>query len=246
MLYKLYSQGSVRSLDDPVTNYQFDFSVKNPFNNAPITLRWVLKLYSFLHITFRSKKPTRNLSKALKVSKVILLIEQFSYDLEKCSFRKCSSFVLSANGWKDPNLASWPLCFPAKENCNIEKALFDWPIVLQYEVKAKYRLNSRKVLGMKFFFTRAFVQPAKSYPRLYPFNKPIKSLYFRSFVVSFFFARFHFKDMRKSLYRSDFTDSLHRIVQVYQGRRHVFQIQRIISVLILKIRWYKDWRIQLY
>ena len=151
MLYKLYSQGSVRSLDDPVTNYQFDFSVKNPFNNAPITLRWVLKLYSFLHITFRSNKPKRNLSKALKVSKVILLILQFSYDLEKYSFRKCSLFVLSVNGWKDPNLASWPLCFPAKENCNIEKALFDWPIVLQYEVKAKYRLNSRKVLGMKFF-----------------------------------------------------------------------------------------------
>ncbi|KAM7424936.1 hypothetical protein ABFA07_023571 [Porites harrisoni] len=39
MLYKLYSQGFVRSLDEPVTNYQFDFSVKNPFNNAPITLR---------------------------------------------------------------------------------------------------------------------------------------------------------------------------------------------------------------
>ena len=151
MLYKLYSQGFVRSLDDPVTNYQFDFSVKNPFNNAPITLRWVLHLYSFLHIIFRSNKPRRNLSKALKVSKVILLTEQFSYDLEKYSFRKCSLFVLSANGWKDPNLASWPLCFPAEENCNIEKALFDWPIVLQYELKAKYRLNSRKFLGMKFF-----------------------------------------------------------------------------------------------
>ena len=27
-------------------------------------------------------------------------------------------------------------CFPAKENPNIEKALFDWPIVLQYDVKA--------------------------------------------------------------------------------------------------------------
>ena len=35
--------------------------------------------------------------------------------------------------------------FPAKENPNIEKALFDWLIVLQYDVKAKYRLISRKV-----------------------------------------------------------------------------------------------------
>ena len=33
----------------------------------------------------------------------------------------------------------------------MEKALFDWPIVLQYDVKAKYRLISRKFLGMKFF-----------------------------------------------------------------------------------------------
>ena len=31
------------------------------------------------------------------------------------------------------------LHFPAKENLNTEKALFDWPIVSQYDVKAKYR-----------------------------------------------------------------------------------------------------------
>ena len=41
----------------------------------------------------------------------------------------------------------WPLCFPTKENPNLEKALFDWPIVLQYVVKAKYWLNSRKFFG---------------------------------------------------------------------------------------------------
>ena len=45
----------------------------------------------------------------------------------------------------------WNLHFPAKENPNMEKALFDWQIVLQYDVKAKYRLISRKFLGMKFF-----------------------------------------------------------------------------------------------
>ena len=33
----------------------------------------------------------------------------------------------------------------------MEKASFDWPIVLQYDVKAKYRLISRKFSGMKVF-----------------------------------------------------------------------------------------------
>ena len=51
----------------------------------------------------------------------------------------------------DENIKTWPLRFLAKENPNVEKALFDWPIVLQYDVKAKYRLISRKFSGMKFF-----------------------------------------------------------------------------------------------
>ena len=33
----------------------------------------------------------------------------------------------------------------------MEKALFDWPIVLQYDVKAKYRLISRKFFGHEVF-----------------------------------------------------------------------------------------------
>ena len=40
---------------------------------------------------------------------------------------------------------------PAKENSNTEKALFDWPIMLQYDVKAKDRLISRKFSSMTFF-----------------------------------------------------------------------------------------------
>ena len=39
----------------------------------------------------------------------------------------------------DEKIKTWTLRFPAKENPYMEKALFDWPIVLQYEVKAKYR-----------------------------------------------------------------------------------------------------------
>ena len=66
----------------------------------------------------------------------------------------------------DEKIKTWPLRFPAKENPNIEKALFDWPIVLQYNVKAKHRLISREFSGMNqitlfpfvccFSFFRAF------------------------------------------------------------------------------------------
>ena len=50
------------------------------------------------------------------------------------------------------------ICFIKDQNMDssfslicVEKALFDWPIVFQYDVKAKYRLISGKFSGMKFF-----------------------------------------------------------------------------------------------
>ena len=86
----------------------------------------------------------------------------------------------------DEKIRRWTLRFPTKENPNMERALFDWPIVLQYDVKASVRLT-----------------PTKSQARLYPFNKPIKSLYFCSFVVSVLFAPFSFKVLRKLLYLTD-------------------------------------------
>ena len=51
----------------------------------------------------------------------------------------------------DEKIKTRALRFPAKENPNMEKALFDWPIVLQSDVKAKDPLISRKFSGMKFF-----------------------------------------------------------------------------------------------
>ena len=51
----------------------------------------------------------------------------------------------------DDKIKTWTLRFPTKEDPNIEKALLDWPNVLQYDVKSKYRLISRKFSGMKFF-----------------------------------------------------------------------------------------------
>ena len=66
----------------------------------------------------------------------------------KYGFGKCSLFVLSANGWKDQNMDS---LFSRQRIPNVEKALFDLPILLQYGVKAKYRLISGKFSGMKYF-----------------------------------------------------------------------------------------------
>ena len=41
--------------------------------------------------------------------------------------------------------------FSRQRTPNKGKALCDWPIALQYDVKAKYRMISRKFSGMEFF-----------------------------------------------------------------------------------------------
>ena len=55
----------------------------------------------------------------------------FRYDLEK-SFRVSVRYMFYQP--MDEMIKTWPLCFPA----NMEKGLFDWPIVSQYDVKARY------------------------------------------------------------------------------------------------------------
>ena len=50
----------------------------------------------------------------------------------------------------DEKIKTWPLSFPVKYEYDMTKALFDWSIVLQYDVKAKYRLISKKFSGIKF------------------------------------------------------------------------------------------------
>ena len=78
-----------------------------------------------------------------------LTLEQFSYDLE------------------------WTLRLE-----NMEKELFNWPIMLQFNVKAKYRFISRSSSGMKFFQPtlcltnqkpRAFVSSTSQSNRSIPF-----------------------------------------------------------------------------
>ena len=42
----------------------------------------------------------------------------------------------------DEKIKTWTIRFPAKENLvKGKKALFDWPILLQYDIKAKYPID---------------------------------------------------------------------------------------------------------
>ena len=41
----------------------------------------------------------------------------------------------------DEKIKTWTIRFPAKENPNMERAFFNWPIVLQYDIKAKYPID---------------------------------------------------------------------------------------------------------
>ena len=59
--------------------------------------------------------------------------------------------------------------------------------------------ENRGLNSLEVFFTLAFAQSTKGHARLYPFDIPMKLLYFPSFVLSLLFALFHFKVMRKSL-----------------------------------------------
>ena len=64
----------------------------------------------------------------------------------------------------DEKIKTWTLRFPAKENSHMEKALFDWPIVLQYDVKAKCRLISRKFFGYEVFSAeRSLIQKPRTF-----------------------------------------------------------------------------------
>ena len=70
------------------------------------------------------------------------------------------------------------------------KHKFDWAIMLQNNVKAKYRF-----IPWKFFGDEVFQRSVCSIC----IHLTIKALYFRSFVVSVLFAPFHFKIIRKLL-----------------------------------------------
>ena len=86
----------------------------------------------------------------------------------------------------DEKIKTWPLRF-AKDNPNMEKALFDWPIVLQYDVTAKYRLISRKFSGMKFFHPSVRLTIQK--PRTFVSVRQTNQIALFPFVCRFCFVR---------------------------------------------------------
>ena len=95
------------------------------------------------------------------------------------------------------------------------KALFDWPIVLQYDVKAKYRLISRKCLGMTFFLPeRSLNQPKATRVCIRSINQSNRSISVRLFF-SVLFTRFHFK---KNSIKQEGNRELH--LQFFQKQKH--------------------------
>jgi len=86
----------------------------------------------------------------------------------------------------DEKIKTWTLRFPDKENPNMEMALFDWPIVLQYDVKAKYRLISRKFSGMKFFHPSVRLTNQK--PRSFASARQTNQIALFPFVCCFCFV----------------------------------------------------------
>ena len=92
----------------------------------------------------------------------------------------------------DEKIKTWTLRFPAKENPNMEKALFDWSIVLQYDVNAKYGLISRTFLGLKVFSPECLPnQPKTTCVCVHSINQSNRSIsiYFFLFCLSFFISR---------------------------------------------------------
>ena len=77
--------------------------------------------------------------------------------------------------------------FSRKENPNMEKVLFDWPIVLLYDVKGKYRLISRKFACMKFF--QPSVRLTNRKPRAFVSVRQTNQIALFPFVCCFCFVR---------------------------------------------------------
>ena len=107
----------------------------------------------------------------------------------------------------DEKIKTWTLRFPAKENPDMEKALFNWPIVLQYDVKAKYRLISRKFSGMKFF--QPSVRLTNQKPRAFVSVRQTNQIAVFPFVCCFcFVCAFSFQGHTKIALRSADCDGI--------------------------------------
>ena len=155
-------EGSTGRLSVPRFSFIFwsNFHVCLHFSPAHLTESWLVRY------GLKDTSPPRPLYQLCQIYQSSLkLMERFSYDLEKW-FRQVFVFTFVSQWMKRSRHGLF------KEIPNMEKALFDWPIVLQCDVKVKYRLISRRSSGIKFFSPgRSLNQPK---PRAFVY-KPIKS-----------------------------------------------------------------------
>ena len=101
-------------------------------------------------------------------------------------------------------IKTWSLRFPTKENPYMETALFNWPIVLQYHLKAKYRLIFRKFFGWIFFQPSFRLISRKLSRARFVSVRQTSQIALLPFVCSFCIVRaFSFQGHTKTLYRKD-------------------------------------------
>ena len=100
-------------------------------------------VHNYLGEKIRGLKNFRICVEGASKASIFRVSERFSY--EKVFVICCISQWMKRSKHA---LFAWSFSRPKKPY--VEKALFNWPIVLQYDVKAKCRLISRKFSGMKF------------------------------------------------------------------------------------------------
>ena len=111
----------------------------------------------------------------------------------KNGFDKCSLFVFFVLWMKRSK--HYLFVFPPKKTL-MEKALFDWPIVLQYNVKARHQLISRKFFGHEVFSPECSLnQPKATRVCIRSINQLNRSISFR--LCFLFRSRVSFQDHTK-------------------------------------------------
>ena len=123
--------------------YQFDAVVWRFYTASDVSARRVLRV--LLHVRLGRSRQVRVFTVTITLDRAI-----FVWPWKLVSISDRYLFYQPMDG-KMKKKKTRSLRFPAKGNPNMEKALFDWSVVLQYDVKAKNRLISRKFSGSMFF-----------------------------------------------------------------------------------------------
>ena len=126
--------------------YQFDSVVWRFYTASDVSARRVLRV--LLHVRLGRSRQVRVFTVTITLDRAIFV---WPWKLVSISDRYLFYQPMDEKMKKKKSKKTRSLRFPAKGNPNMEKALFDWSVVLQYDVKAKNRLISRKFSGSMFF-----------------------------------------------------------------------------------------------